>query len=77
MITLAPSIAAVILGALAFTAWLQWHREQQLRRRAIEEQASAETKAKAIRAEVAEALETLNAKVRRLESEVLTEDDGA
>lgn len=77
MITLAPSIAAVILGALAFAAWLQWHREQQTRRRAIEEQASAETKAKAIRAEVAEALETLNAKVRRLESEVLTEDDGA
>lgn len=76
MITLAPSIAAVILGALAFAAFVLQHREAQTRRRAVEEQASAETKAKAIRTEVADALETLNAKVRRLESEVLSEDGG-
>lgn len=77
MITLAPSIAAVILGALAFAAFVLHHREEQTRRRAVEEQASAEAKAKAIRAEVADALETLNAKVRRLESEVFTDEDAA
>lgn len=74
MITLAPSIAAVILGALAFAAFVLWHRERQAMRRAVEEQATAEVKAKAIRAEVAEALELLNAKVRRLEAQVLEEE---
>lgn len=75
MITLAPSIAAVLIAGLAFIAYVMDLNERAAQRRALEEQASAEAKAKAIRAEVADALEALNARVRRLESEVLPNED--
>ena len=79
MITLAPSLAAAFLGCLAFAAFVLHHREAALRRRAVEEQASAATHAKAIQAEVAAALETLERKLSGLETRlrvVEAEDDG-
>lgn len=77
MIYLAPSLAACFLGTLAFVAFVLWHRERAAMRRAVEEQQSAEAKAKAIRAEVAEALERMHAKVVRLERAVIDEDEAA
>lgn len=72
---IALSVSLSFLWALAFVAFALWHRERAALRRAVEEQQSAEAKAKAIRAEVAEALERMHAKVVRLERAVIDEEE--
>lgn len=74
---LAHSLAACFLGSLAFVAFVLWHRERAALRRAVEEQQSADTKAIAIRAEVVDALERMNARVVRCERAVLDEEEQA
>ena len=76
---LAPSLAAAFLGCLAFAAYVLDLRERARQRRALEEQASAAARAKAIQVEVAAALEVLERKLVTLDSrlrEVEPEEDG-